>query len=122
MQVFYHHVYEYKRGLRDLILYTTAKDCISAIEKKLKSEDISYIIYFVNHRKINVFFGNPACIQVIQRINKSSLLDYTPEEDFILGIMLGYCRKKQCDRYLELTKAKQQENRSKGKSFSSLAG
>ena len=27
---------------------------------------------------------------------------YTPEEDFILGIMLGYCLEKQCVRYLQM--------------------
>ena len=33
-------------------------------------------------------------------IGKASLSDYTPEEDFILGTMLGYSRLQQCSRYL----------------------
>ena len=30
-----------------------------------------------------------------------SLSDLTDEEDFILGVMLGYDRLKQCERYLK---------------------
>jgi hypothetical protein len=41
---------------------------------------------------------------VIGRIGKTSLLDYTPEEDFILGTMLGYSRLEQRARYLRRSK------------------
>ncbi|MBN2063189.1 MAG: DUF2023 family protein, partial [Sedimentisphaerales bacterium] len=35
---------------------------------------------------------------------KPKLSDFTPEEDYILGIMLGYDRLKQCQRYVSMKK------------------
>jgi len=49
-----------------------------------------------------VFFGNRVCIEVLKRFGKRSLADFTAEEDFVLGIMLGYDRLKQCERYLRV--------------------
>jgi hypothetical protein len=43
---------------------------------------------------------------VIREIGDKKLNELTPEEDFILGIMLGYDRLRQCNRYL---KQKEQE-------------
>jgi len=102
MKVFNHHVYEYKKGLRSLILHTTCVENYDAIRSKLERSKIPYQIYNINNKKINVFFGDKNCIDIIKGINKKLLNTYTPEEDFILGIMLGYCRKQQCARYLEL--------------------
>lgn len=99
--VFLHHIYEYKKGLRNLILHTTSIDNEQRIEKKLKRDSISYFIYDVGEKHINVFFGSEICIDVIKHINKEKLSDFSDEEDFILGIMLGYDRKVQCKRYLQ---------------------
>ncbi len=49
-----------------------------------------------------MFFGAPECLEIVRRIGKFDLSRYTPEEDFILGIMLGYGRRQQCTRYLDL--------------------
>lgn len=99
--VFFHHIYEYKKGLRNLILHTTHRKNESKIRKKLAQHQIAYVIYPLGQEKINVFFGEQICIDVIKRIGKDCLTGYTPEEDFILGIMLGYDRRKQCERYLQ---------------------
>jgi len=98
--VFLHHVYEYKKGLRNLILHTTSWTNEPKIQERLGREQIAYVIYPLGKNKINVFFGEPICIEVIKQIGKVKLFDYTDEEDFMLGIMLGYDRKKQCERYL----------------------
>jgi hypothetical protein len=102
MKVFNHHVYEYRKGLRNLILYTAPAGDVDTITKRLDRIKVSYIFYKMGSNKINVFFGNPDCIKIIKLINKNNLKDYTHEEDFILGTMLGYCRKQQCERYLRL--------------------
>lgn len=99
--VFFHHIYEYKKGLRNLILHTTAQDNETKIRTQLERKQIAYVIYPLGRDKINVFFGEKICIQVIAQIGKPNLCEYTDEEDFILGIMLGYDRKKQCARYLQ---------------------
>jgi hypothetical protein len=101
MKIFIHHIQEYKKGLRTLVLHTTKASNRAAIEKRLEREMIEYYIQEVNGTKINVFFGNPVCIGVIKQINFESLSNLTDEEDFILGTMLGYDRVKQCERYLK---------------------
>ena len=55
--------------------------------------------------RVNVFFGSPECIRVLELIGRKSLRDFTREEDFILGIMLGYGRLEECRRYIALSEA-----------------
>jgi hypothetical protein len=101
MRVFTHHLHEYKKGLRTLVLHTTNARNRDTIEKQLERAAIEYYIQEVTETKINVFFGNPICIEVIKQMNLESLSSLTDEEDFILGTMLGYDRVKQCERYLK---------------------
>ncbi len=100
MDVFYHHVYEYVKGIRRLILHTTMETYRNRIEDRLQRNGIAYLVYPLGEKKINVFFGDEACIAVIRRFNKQNLFDLSDEEDFILGAMLGYDTAKQCERYL----------------------
>lgn len=100
MEVLIHHIYEYEKGLRNLILHTTSKKFKLQIEEKLNRKGIPYIIHEILFDKINIYFGNEHCINVIKAINKVDLSAYSDEEDYILGIMLGYDRVKQCQRFL----------------------
>ena len=102
MEVFNHHLYEYKKGLRDLVLQTCCRDIGYDIICKLEHHNVEYLIYPLGKKRINVFFGNTACLEIVRRIGKFHLSRYTPEEDFILGIMLGYDRCRQYERYLQL--------------------
>lgn len=106
MEVFIHHIYEYEKGLRNLILHTTHLSNREKIEEKLNFKNIPYIIQEIERNMINIFFGNENCINVLNAIGKKSLTEYTPEEDFILGTMLGYDRVQQCQRYIKIKKAK----------------
>ncbi|TDO94695.1 uncharacterized protein DUF2023 [Halanaerobium saccharolyticum] len=45
--------------------------------------------------------GDQNCVDVIKEIDKNNLKDYTDEENFRLGIMLGYDRLKQCEHYVK---------------------
>lgn len=101
MQVLLHHIYEYKKGLRNLVLHTMNAIERSKTEIILQRKNIQYFIQVVNSQKINVFFGNPRCIKIIHAFGDKSLSDFTDEEDFMLGIMLGYDRMQQCDRYIK---------------------
>ncbi|WP_027390314.1 DUF2023 family protein [Chrysiogenes arsenatis] len=103
MKVFCHHIYEYRKGLRSLILHTMSTQLRSQVEAQLQRHKIDFLIYDLAPNRMNVFFGAPECIDVLRRIGKSSLNDYTCEEDFILGTMLGYDRLQQCQRYLQRT-------------------
>lgn len=101
LQVFHHHIYEFKKGLRNLVLATEKADKREAIEGRLIKENIPHVIHQITEDKINVYFGQQSCIDIVKtfdvRLNK-----ITPEQDFLLGIMLGYDRLKQCDRYLKI--------------------
>ncbi len=107
MEVFIHHIYEFEKGIRNLILHTISLKHLEFVKKRLESKEISYKIYEIPNGNYNVFFGDKSCIDVIKKIGKSNLSTYTAEEDFILGIMLGYDRKKQCERYIQF---KEKEN------------
>lgn len=100
MEVFNHHIYEYEKGLRNLILHTARLEEKDTLEVKLKKRKIPYYIQGIGKGKINVFFGHKLCINVVKNINKAKLNEYSVEEDFILGTMLGYGRLQQCERFL----------------------
>ncbi len=99
--IFNHCLYEYKKGLRILALYTGSLEDKDDIERRLRRANIEYYVQNVNETKMNVFFGKTVCLDIIRRMNFKSLSDLTDEQDFILGIMLGYDRLKQCERYLK---------------------
>lgn len=101
MQVLLHHIYEYKKGLRSLVLHTMSTDEQYKTEELLTRKGICCLLQHVNSKKTNVFFGKMQCVKIIRSFGKKSLSDFTDEEDFILGIMLGYDRTQQCDRYIK---------------------
>ena len=101
MQVFYHLIYEYQKGLRDLCLWTCRGVFCEKIKQALEAQGIEYLIIPVDSEKINIFFGMPSCLEIIKQFTSSELNKITDEEDFILGMMLGYARPQQYDRYLK---------------------
>ncbi|MCR5297806.1 MAG: DUF2023 family protein [Paludibacteraceae bacterium] len=101
MQVLAHHIYEYRKGLRLLVLHTMRAECRETAERKLRANHIHYIIQEVGGRNINIFFGDEQCIEVIRTFVSKPLSHLSPEEDFILGTLLGYDKHQQCERYLK---------------------
>ncbi len=105
IEVFTHHIYEYRKGLRNLVLYTGPVRWRSRIEERLSRERIDSLIYAVGSTRINVFFGHPTCVETVRRIDCHDLSRLSAEHDYILGFMLGYDRIQQCARFLERTAA-----------------
>ena len=101
LQVFLHHVYEYLKGVRQLILHTTLTEHLCEMEARLRKEEIAYVAYPLGCSRVNLFFGNSLCVEVVRRIGKPNLTEWTAEEDFLLGILLGYDKLQQCRRFLE---------------------
>lgn len=101
LRVFHHHIYEYKKGIRNLILTTEKARYRNSIEKRLQNEKIDYVIHDITNGKINVYFGEKDCVNVVKTFNPK-LNELSAEQDFMLGIMLGYDRVKQCERYLKI--------------------
>ncbi len=106
IRILAHHIYEYKKGLRPLALHTLNARERKIAESILQKRNVSYLIQEVSEHKINVFMGTPECIEVVKSFHKDSLTDYTLEQDFILGTMLGYSREEQVKRYLKFSKQK----------------
>ncbi len=103
MEVFRHHIYEFKKGLRNLILHTAPVRDVPEIVRALTSQGIAYKLSYLRNGHVNVFFGHPDCIAVLGIFGDKSFSDYTKEEDLILGVMLGYGRLEECRRYLMLS-------------------
>ena len=101
MKVLMNHIYEYKKGVRQMVLFTFNKRYEDYATARLKRQNISYILQPVGNDRINLFFGRKQCLEAIRLMVTRPLSQLTPEEDFILGAMLGYDIYAQCERYCE---------------------
>ncbi len=101
MQVIIHHIYELKKGLRKMALHTSPSAEEAYIRTRLERDGIPYLIHKISGRKINIFFGDQDCINMLKHFSTLSLNELTDYEDFILGTLLGYDTKLQCQRFLE---------------------
>lgn len=101
LRVFHHHIYEFKKGIRNLILTTEKSKYKETIASRLQKDNIDFVIHDIDKNKINVYFGAKECIDVIKTFNPK-LNELSAEQDFMLGIMLGYDRVKQCERYMKI--------------------
>lgn len=104
-QVFHHLIYEYKKGVRDMMLCTLPADSEQSVKGRLERNKICYMIQKLNNGNMNVFFGKKECLIVASRICKNKPLNLlSPEEDFIIGTLLGYSVSEQCQRYCKRQK------------------
>lgn len=101
MKVLMNRIYEYKKGVRQMVLFTFNKRYEDYATARLKRQNISYILQPVGNDRINLFFGRKQCLEAIRLMVTRPLSQLTPEEDFILGAMLGYDICAQCERYCE---------------------
>lgn len=103
LRLFHHHVYEYGRGVRALFLMTISRDEMVLVVAKLRNQGIDHFVQEVSRAKVNLFFGRPAFVAVARAFVTRPLNVLTPEEDFMLGTLLGYDREQQCRRFLART-------------------
>lgn len=101
MKVLMNHIYEYKKGVRRMVLFTFNKKYESFAITRLQHQNISYIVQPVGNDRLNLFFGKQECLDAIRLMITKPLNQLSPEEDFILGAMLGYDICAQCERYCE---------------------
>lgn len=98
-RIFLHHIYELQKGVRNMVLMTIKSSESEFIVERLQQKNIEYFIQECKGNKINVFFGNKECIETIKIIVNKPLNFLSPEEDFIIGMLLGYSVCQQCSRY-----------------------
>ena len=99
MKMLLHHIYEFRKGVRDLVLCTLSPTCAGLLIERLRSQGIDYLLQPVTEQKVNLYFGKRSCLDAVQTFVDKPLNKLTPEEDFMLGIMLGYDISMQCERY-----------------------
>ena len=101
MKVLMNHIYEFQKGVRKMVLFTFNKKYEEFALERLKRQNINYIIQPVGNDRMNLFFGKKECMDAIRLMVNRPLNQLTPEEDFILGALLGYDICAQCERYCE---------------------
>lgn len=99
VKVFLNHIYEYKKGVRSMVLCTINKAYEEVVTARLESQQICYVTQSAGKRSVNIYFGRPECIKAIRLLVTRPLNQLTPEEDFILGALLGYDICGQCERF-----------------------
>ena len=100
LRLFNHHIYEYGRGVRDLFMLTLNRGELAVALARLKTFGIDHFVQDVCPNKGNLYFGRAAFVAVARVLAAQPLNLLTPEEDFMLGALLGYDREQQCLRYL----------------------
>ncbi|MFG1477511.1 DUF2023 family protein [Xanthobacter sp. V4C-4] len=100
LRLFHHHLYEYGRGVRGLFLMTLGLIESAPVVAKLRDDGIDHFVQKVGSSKVNVFFGREAYVAVARSFVTKPLNLLSPEEDFMLGTLLGYDREQQCRRFL----------------------
>lgn len=99
-QLFHHHLYEYRKGVRQLFMMTMTMVESENIIEELSTSSIDYHVHAVTENKVNVFFGRHVLVEVMKTVVTKPLSRLSPEEDFILGTLLGYDKEQQCRRFL----------------------
>jgi hypothetical protein len=93
-------LYELDRGVRALFLMTVQISELPAVVARLARDQVAHFTQPVNAGKANVFFGKAAMVETARWLARKPLNHLSPEEDFMLGTLLGYDREGQCQRYL----------------------
>ena len=68
IRIFLNHIYEFKKGVRNMVLYTMSREHEEFAIRRLKNQKISYMIQEVGTNKINLFFGKPECMEAMRHI------------------------------------------------------
>ena len=101
MKVLMNHIYEYQKGVRQMVLFTMNKRYEPFALQRLDHLGIAHVVQPVGKNTVNLYFGRRECLEAIRLIVTRPLNELSPEEDFILGAMLGYDICAQCQRYCE---------------------
>lgn len=103
LKVFTHMLYEIEKGIRPLALHTVAESCVAVAIAKLASRQMAWFLQPVpGSKRFNLFFGETPCITLMKQLLRGrTLTDLSPEEDFMLGALLGYDLTRQCVRFID---------------------
>jgi hypothetical protein len=103
LQIFRHHLYELSKGVRPLALMTVTREAAVAMVAQLVESGTAHHVQEICPARVNIVFGQPEAVFTVRGFFARRLCDLTPEQDFMLGILLGYDCGQQCRRYLTRT-------------------
>lgn len=101
--IFHHHLYEYRKGVRQLFMMTMDRGELASFIEELGQASIDYYVHEVSEAKVNLFFGRRLLVEMTRTVVTKPLHRLSREEDFILGTLLGYDKEQQCERFLTQT-------------------
>ena len=81
MKLFLHQIYEFRKGVRNLVLCTMCRTCASLLAERLERQGIGYLIQEVAGSKVNLYFGNRRCLDAVATFIHKPLNRLSPEED-----------------------------------------
>lgn len=99
LRMIMHQVYEFRKGIRNLVLCTITPECAEIVKARLQKQDIAWHEQPVSPAKVNLYFGDRNCLDAVRCFADKPLNRLTPEEDYMLGTMLGYDIRMQCERF-----------------------
>lgn len=85
-----------------MVLFTFNKKYEDEAVRRLQRQHIDYFIQAVGNERLNLFFGRKECLEALRLMVNKPLSELSPEEDFILGALLGYDICDECKRYCEM--------------------
>ena len=66
IRIFLNHIYEFKKGIRNMVLYTINKKYEGFAVRRLEKQNICFLKQEVNAHKINLFFGKHECLDAVK--------------------------------------------------------
>lgn len=99
--IFLHHIYAFKKGVRNLVLHTIRKKHESFAVRRLQNQQLSYWVQQVCGHTDNLYVGKKGCMNAIRMFIDRPLNQLTPGKDIILGPMLGYDMSQQYKRFCD---------------------
>ena len=97
LKVLMNHIYEFRKGVRQMVLFNKRYEAFA--RQRLEHMGIPYLVQPAGKQNLNLYFGRSECLDAIRLIVNRPLNELTPEEDFILGAVLGYDICAQCQRF-----------------------
>ena len=67
MKLFLHQIYEFRKGVRNLVLCTMCRTCAALLAERLERQGIGYLVQEVAGNKVNLYFGNRQCLKAAER-------------------------------------------------------
>lgn len=60
------HIYEFQKGVRNLVLFTLRKDLAQAAVDRLNRLGIDNLVQEAGDANVNIYFGRPQCIKACE--------------------------------------------------------